>query len=407
MMSTGDASAGEGAMLEGIRVVEFAALIAGPSCARFLADHGAEVIKVERHPSGDISRHSFNSRSPGRGPMYMQHNAGKKGMCIDLKADAGKRVALDLIARSDIVIEAFTPGVMDRLGLGYEALQRINPRIIVCSVSGFGQTGPNASKPGYAHVAHATSGWLGLQFLHRDPPEAPRGPGIAIGDTTTGLTAFGAVCAALFARERTGRGKHIDIALFDSLFCSNDFSYQHALQYDGEVEAWYHPVHATVDGYVTAAVGPDFRAWANVCKAMDNEALLEDPRFDTQDHVMAHKHEAARIVSNWLSGLTCEQAETVLNAHHVPCAKVLTVPEAVRQPQVVARGLTSAIVDPVIGPTTTMNSAFRYAGVDTSVQGPAPMLGEHNEAVLRDILGYSAEQIEQLRADGVLTSKDR
>jgi CoA:oxalate CoA-transferase len=394
-------------MLEGIRVVEFAALIAGPSCARFLADHGAEVIKIERHPDGDISRHSFNRHTRGRGPMFMQHNAGKKGMCIDLKADAGKAVALDLIRESDIVIEAFTPGVMDRLGLGYEALKRLNPRIIMCSVSGFGQTGPNATKPGYAHVAHATSGWLGLQFLHRDPPEAPRGPGIAIGDTTTGLTAFGAVCAALFARERTAQGKHIDIALFDSLFCSNDFSYQHALQYDGEVEAWYHPVHATLDGYVTAAVGPDFRAWVNVCKAMGNEAALEDPRFDNHEHVMGHKDEAAALVSEWLSGITCAEAQEILNAHHVPCAKVLTVPEAVVQPQVRERGLTSAIEDPVLGATTTMNSAFRYRDVDTSVQGPAPMLGEHNAAVLKDVLGYSAEQVAQLEAAGVLTSRDR
>jgi crotonobetainyl-CoA:carnitine CoA-transferase CaiB-like acyl-CoA transferase len=394
-------------MLEGIRVVEFAALIAGPSCARFLADHGAEVIKIERYPGGDISRHSFNTHAPGRGPMFMQHNAGKKSMCVDLKSDAGKAVALDLIAQSDIVIEAFTPGVMERLGLGYEALKRINPGIILCSVSGFGQTGPNATKPGYAHVAHATSGWLGLQFLHRDPPEAPRGPGIAIGDTTTGLTAFGAVCAALFARERTGEGKHVDIALFDSLFCSNDFSYQHALQYDGEVEAWYHPVHATVDGYVTAAVGPDFRAWANVCKAMGNEALLEDPRFDNQEHVMAHKNEAAAVVSAWLSALTCAEAVETLNAHHVPCAKVLTVPEAVVQPQVTERGLTSEIEDPIIGSTKTMNSAFRYLDVDTSVRRPAPMLGEHNKEVLEDVLGYSAEQIAALEARGVLASRDR
>lgn len=407
MTSGADIAAEQATMLEGIRVVEFAALIAGPSCARFLADHGAEVIKVERFPGGDISRHSFNKHSPGRGPMFMQHNAGKKGMCIDLKADAGKAVALDLIRESDIVIEAFTPGVMDRLGLGYEALKRINPRIIMCSVSGFGQTGPNANKPGYAHVAHAMSGWLGLQFLHRNPPEAPRGPGIAIGDTTTGLTAFGAVCAALFARERTGQGKHIDIALFDSLFCSNDFSYQHALQYDGEVEAWYHPVHATLDGYVTAAVGPDFQAWANVCKAMGNEALLNDPRFDNQEHVMRHKEEAAALVSEWLSGISCDEATQILNAHHVACAKVLTVPEAVQQPQVRERGLTSAIEDPVLGSTTTMNSAFRYQGVDTAVQGPAPMLGEHNAAVLEQVLGYSAEQVEALEAAGVLASRER
>ena len=388
--------------LDGIRVLELSALIAGPSCARFLADHGADVIKLERFPDGDVARHSFAKINLGRGPMFTQHNAGKRGICVDLKSPEGIDIARRLIAEVDVVVEAFTPGVMERLGLGYTAAKELNPSVIYCSVSGFGQTGPNANRPGYAHVAHATSGWLAVQFLHRDPPESPRGPGVAIGDTTTGLTAFGAVCAALFKRERTGEGEHIDIALFDSLFCSNDVAYQHTIQSGGDVDVWYHPVHQTLDGFVTANVGPDFRAWKNVCTAMDRTDLLADPRFDTQSHLMAHIDAAAEIVSAWMATLPSADAESLLTAHHIPCAQVLTVDEAVQQPQVVQRELTVALADPVHGDTQTMNSAFRYANSRSGVGGPAPTLGQHNAEVLREVLGCSEAEIGALSAAGVL-----
>lgn len=392
--------------LDGVRVLEFSALIAGPSCARFMADHGAEVIKIERFPNGDVSRNSFSTQNPGRGPVYTQHNAGKLGMCIDLKQAEGLALTKQLVAQSDVVIEAFTPGVMERLGLGYAALKAINPRIIVCSISGFGQTGPNANRPGYAHVSHAMSGWLALQFLHRDPPEKPRGPGIAIADTTSGITAFGAICAALFKRERTGRGDHIDISLFDALFCSNDSTYQEALQPGGDVSVWYHPVHATKDGYVTANVGPDFRAWENVCKAMQREDLLADLRFDSQPNVMQNVHEAGDIVSTWLATLSSAEAEAILTKNHIPSAPVLTVDEAVRQPQVTERGLTLEVDDPVFGTIPTMNSAYRYADSCADVRGPAPLLGGHNAQVLRSLLDLDDERIEALYASGVLRKGD-
>jgi CoA:oxalate CoA-transferase len=153
--------------LDGVRVIELSALIAGPSCAKYLADHGAEVIKIERYPLGDISRHSFTPTQTKRSPMFVQQNAGKQSLCIDLKRPEGLAVVKDLVRISDVVIEAFTPGVMARLGLGYDDLRRINPRLILCSISGFGQTGPNAGRPGYAHISHAMTGWLAMQFLHR------------------------------------------------------------------------------------------------------------------------------------------------------------------------------------------------------------------------------------------------
>ena len=142
---------------EGVRVLEFAALIAGPSCGKYLADHGADVIKVERYPLGDISRHS-NGTSARRSPMFLQHNAGKRSLCVDIKHPDGLAIVQDLAAKADVVIEAFTPGVMSRLGLGYENLRTLNPSIILCSISGFGQTGPNKDRPGYAHISHAMTG---------------------------------------------------------------------------------------------------------------------------------------------------------------------------------------------------------------------------------------------------------
>ena len=391
--------------LDGVRVIEFTALIAGPSCARYLADHGAEVIKIERYPDGDVARVSDRGRLP-RAAMYVAHNGGKKGLCLDLTQPEGLEVARDLVAKADVVIEAFTPGVMARLGLGWEDCKKLNPKLVMCSISGFGQTGPNANRPGYAHIAHSMTGWIAMQFLHRDPPETPRGPGIAIADVITGISAFGAICAALFKRERTGEGEYIDIALFDSLFAANDMSLQNYL-ITGEISVFHHPVHKTKDGYLTANVGPDFRAWQNVCKAMGREELLKDPRFSTHSAVLANRDAATAEVRNWLAGLTTAEAEQRLVAHHVVTGIVKTLDQAARQPQVLARELVVEVDDPVLGRIDVVNSSIKYANSEARVRGPAPMLGEHNAEVLAEVLGYSKERIAALREKGVLQSAER
>lgn len=405
--STAAAGAAQGkpGALDGVRVLELTALIAGPSCARYLADHGAEVIKIERYPDGDVSRTS-NAGTLPRSAMYVQHNGGKKGLCIDLSKPEGLEIARDLVRRSDVVIEAFTPGVIARLGLGWDECRKLNPKIIMCSISGFGQSGPNAQRPGYAHIAHSMTGWLAMQFMHRNPPETPRGPGIAIADVICGITAFGAICAALFRRERTGEGEYVDVALFDSLFAANDFSLQNFL-ITGNVDVFYHPVHKTRDGAMTANVGPDFRAWQNVCKAMGREDLLADPRFSTQAAVMANREAATEHVRSWLAGQATAEAERVLVKNHVVTGVVKTIDEAARQPQVAARELVKAVDDPLLGRIDVVNSAVKYANGSAGVRGHAPMLGEHNDAVLSDVLGYSAERIAALQAQGVLKSEKR
>lgn len=386
--------------LDGVRVLEFSALIAGPSCARYLADHGAEVIKIERFPAGDVARESNRSGLP-RSAMYVQHNAGKRGLCIDLTKPAGLAIVKRLAAGADVVIEAFTPGVMTRLGLGYDALKALNPKIVVCSISGFGQTGPNARRPGYAHVAHSMTGWLAMQFLHRDPPEPPRGPGIAIADVITGITAFGAICAALYRRERTGRGDHLDVALFDSLYAANDDAIQRYLL-AGKVDVWYHPVHRTRDGYVTANIGPDMRAWESTCRAIGRPELLDDPRFATQSAVLANREAATALVREWMATQSTEDAERIFTAHHVVCAPVLTLDRAARQPQVIERGLIAPVDDPVLGRIDVINSAVKFREASVGVRGHAPTLGEHNDAVLRERLGMSEEEIARLHASSVL-----
>ena len=400
--ATGAAQTKPGA-LAGVRVLEFSALIAGPSCARYLADHGAEVIKIERYPDGDVSRTSDAGGLP-RAAMYVQHNGGKKGLCIDLSKPDGVEIARDLVRKSDVVIEAFTPGVMARLGLGWEDCRKLNPKLIMCSISGFGQTGPNAHRPGYAHLAHSMTGWLAMQFTHRDPPEAPRGPGIAIADVMTGITAFGAICAALFRRERTGEGEYLDVALFDALFAANDMSLQNYL-ITGNVNVFYHPVHKTRDGYVTANIGPDFRAWQNVCKAMGRTDLLADPRFSTHAAVLANREAATGHVKEWLAQQTTADAERILVDHHVVTGVVKTMPEAARQPQVLARELVKPVDDPLLGRIDVISSAVKYSNSSAEVRGHAPTLGEHNDAVLSGLLGYSAERIAALAAQGVLKSE--
>jgi crotonobetainyl-CoA:carnitine CoA-transferase CaiB-like acyl-CoA transferase len=386
--------------LSGVRVLEFTALIAGPSAARFLADHGAEVIKIERFPEGDAARQTNRAGLP-RSAMYVQHNGGKKGLCLDLTRPEGRQIAQDLARVSDILIEAYTPGVMAKLGLGEPELRALNPGLIYCSVSGFGQTGPNAQRPGYAHIAHSMTGWLAIQALHRDPPVAPFGPGVAIADVVTGITAFGAICAALYKRERTGRGERIDLALFDSLFAANDDTLQRCL-IDGEVNPGYHPVHKTRDGYVTANIGPDFRAWQNVCRAMGRSELLQDPRFADLAAVNLHREEATAIFAAWLAQHRSEEVERILTEHHVVVGVMKTVPEAVRQPQVLARDMITAVDDPVLGRIDVINSAPKFSDASVQVRGPAPTLGQHNSEVLEKVLGYPVERIEALRAQGIL-----
>jgi crotonobetainyl-CoA:carnitine CoA-transferase CaiB-like acyl-CoA transferase len=386
--------------LAGVRVLEFCALIAGPSSAKYLADHGAEVIKIERFPDGDVSRVT-NRLAPGRSAMFVQHNVGKKGLCIDLTKPEGLAIAKDLVRQSDVVIEAFTPGVMAKLGLGYEDLKALNPRIILCSISGFGQSGTNAMRPGYAHIAHSMTGWLAMQFLHRDPPERPRGPGIAVADVVTGITAFGAICAALFKRERTGRGERIDVALFDSLFAANDETLQRCL-IDGVVNPGYHPVHQTRDGYVTANIGPDFRAWQNICRAMGRPELLDDPRFSTLPAVQENRVAATALLTDWLATLTSDEADRILTEHHVVVGVLKTVPQAVRQPQVLERQMIVPVDDPVLGTIDVINAAPKFADARVGVRGPAPTLGQHNTSVLRELLGYDEAAIAALTASGVL-----
>jgi crotonobetainyl-CoA:carnitine CoA-transferase CaiB-like acyl-CoA transferase len=336
--------------------------------------------------------------------MFMQQNAGKRSLCVDLKKPEGMEIMRALVAKADVVIEAFTPGVMKRLGLGYDDLRALNPAIILCSISGFGQTGPNTSRPGYAHISHAMTGWLAMPFLHRDPPEEPRGPGIAIGDTTAGLTAYGAVVTALYRKAMTGEGEHIDIALFDSLFGSNDSSLQTYLT-TGKVDVWYHPVHATKDGYVTALVGPDHRSWRGACAAMGRPELAEDPRFADVASLAENQDEATDLLRAWLRTVTSLEAERGLTANHVACGVVQTIDQAARQPQVRERGLTAMVDDPILGQTELVNSAFRYANTDAGVTGPAPMLGEHNRAVLAQELGYDDARIQALEDAEVLRTE--
>ena len=333
--------------------------------------------------------------------MFLQHNAGKRSLCVDVKRPEGMEIVRLLIAKADVVIEAFTPGVMARLGLGYEDLKALNPSVIMCSISGFGQSGPNKDRPGYAHISHAMTGWLGMQFLHRDPPEAPRGPGIAIGDTTTGLTAFGAIATALYRKATTGDGDHIDIALFDSLYGSNDSSLQAYLA-SGEIDVWYHPVYATKDGYLTALVGPDHRSWRNTCSAMGRPELAEEPRFCDESALAANRSEATEILSDWLATKTSEQAESQLTKHHVASGIVFTVDQAAQQPQVRERGLTVAVEDPLLGRTELVNSAFRYTNATSGVTGPVPLLGEHNTNILSRDLGYDPDRIQSLNEAAIL-----
>jgi formyl-CoA transferase len=397
--------------LSHIKVLDLSRVLAGPWTAQNLADLGAEVIKVERPGKGDDSRayappflKDEQGNETREGAYFCAANRGKKSITVNLSKPEGQQLVRELAKGVDVLVENYKVGDLARYGLGYEDLAKLNPGLVYCSVTGFGQTGPNANRPGYAHIAHSMTGWLAMQSMYRDPPQIPTGPGIAIADVITGITAFGAICAALFKRERTGRGERIDVSLFDSLFAANDESMQRCL-IDGVERPGYHAVHATLDGYVTANVGPDFRAWQSICKAMGRMDLLEDRRFSSLPSVNRNRVEATRLLSGWLATLTSDEADRILTEHHVVVGVVKTIGQAARQPQVLAREMITPVYDPVLGRIDVINTAAKFSDASVGVSAHAPTLGEHNSSVLGDLLGYDAQKIAALTAAGVLRTE--
>jgi len=384
-------------ILAGIRVLDFTTIVSGPYCTRMLADLGAEVIKVEP-PEGDYIRTQPPIRD-GRSAYFAHLNCGKKSIAVDLKRPGAADLMRELADRCDVVVENSRPGVMKRLGLDYPPLAERNPRLIYCSISGFGQSGPWAGRSAYAPILHAASGYDMVNLSCQDGLEKPLNTGIYVGDVLGGTCAFGAIQAALFKRERTGLGEYIDLAMMDAMLGMLIFEFQEA-QFPIARTARGFPPTRTRDGWVMIAfVKPNnFEAAA---RAIGHPEWIDDPRFSTIAARLRHWDELMAMVGEWAANHTSEQCEAILDAAGVPCSRYYTVREALALPHLTQRGSFETI-DDGSGPMRVPNPAFRMNASAARARGRVSALGADAEDVLSAVLDYSPGRIAELRERGVI-----
>jgi CoA:oxalate CoA-transferase len=401
-------------MLSGYRVLDITQFVAGPTCTRLLAEAGADVIKVELAPFGDRSRvQGLKPRAPehrnsSQSTYFVQHNHSKKSLALDFKHPKSREILTRLAARADVLVENFSPGVMARAGLGYDALKRVNPRLIMCSVSLGGQTGPLSEKPGYDYIAQALAGITGLIG---EPDRSPSQMPIALGDVSTGVAAAMAVGFALLHRERTGEGQYIDASLIDTYFHMHEANVPRvALRGDDFVptrQGSLHPnggptgVFDCGDGeyLVICALA---HQWPQLVRALSMPELETDPRFASARARADNNRLVADIVEAWLKTFHSRAAAmAALEKERIPCAPVLTLNEAMAQPHLRERGTVRPVNDPQLGDFAIPGNPIRYSAWPGKAELRADRLGAHNEEVLRE-LGISDEEIARLHAEKIL-----
>jgi len=394
-------------ILDGYRVIDFTQALAGPTVTRLMAEMGAEIVKVEIPPRGDFSR-ELPFLKEGRSAYYVQQNRGKKSLCLDPKTPEGLEIIKKLIPQMDVLVENFAPGVIGRMGLGYETVKAINPRIIMCSVSAFGQTGPLTSRPGYDNIAQAYSG---VTYMIGEPDGSPYLPGLGLGDVSTGAHAVAAIACALLYRERTGRGQHLDIALIDAYFHCHELNVQIYSNSKGQIKpkraGRQHPAVAPLglfkghDDYIVI-MAPIDHQWAALCKAMGKPELIADPRFVNNAARMKNLREMVKVIEDWLASMPSDQASLkALEEARTPHAPVLSIEQVVNHPHFKARGTVRKIKDRILGEYDAPGFPLRFSEFPGTLDLVAPLLGENNDEILSK-LGYSSQQIEDLTTRSVL-----
>ena len=395
--------------LEGIRVVDYSHFLAGPYLSRCLAALGADVVKVERPKAGDAGReHPWFVG--GQSGYFLQQNMGKQGLCINLKDPRGLELMHKLTDGADVFVENYRPGALDRLGLGYKELSSRNPGLVYCSVSAYGHTGPDSHRAGFGLIAEAKSG---IMQMVGSPGEAPPLLRVALGDMYTGIHGVASVCAALLGRVKSGKGQHIDLALYDCLVSMHDYAVQcYTMSGGTEVpvqtghdlpHSTLYGVFAAVDGYVVIAAQVD-DAWKRFAKLVGDASFASDARFHSAAGRNAHREEILPVVRGWVSQRSVRECLDALDAVNVPGAKVQRIDEVLADPQIVARGMVIEQEHPVLGKVRLPNLPFRFSDCDTSQKVPAPLLGQHNRSIASR-LGYSETEVDALVRDGVLYSE--
>jgi CoA:oxalate CoA-transferase len=386
--------------LAGIRVLDFSIMLAGPYCARLLADVGADVIKIEP-PAGDDMRLRTPLRD-GNSTYFGQLNAGKRSLALDLKSAEAIKLVHQLVAEADVVVENFRPGVMDRLGLGYDALREINPRLIFCSISGYGQTGPAAERAAYAMIVHAESGFDRSLARYAGDRDRPATGAIFVADILGGIFGFSAIQTALVQRQRTGMGQRIDVALMDCMLNLLVYELQEAQFPIHSPRPTYGPVR-TLDGDILIApITP--RNFAALCEVTGQPELRDDPRFKTVPARGANWTAMMQVIEQWTARHTVEQCMSALEKAGVPSAVYRDPGAALTDPHLLQRGSFATIADQA-GEFTGVNAPWKMSGADTTMKRDIPGVGAHRDEVLSQALGLSSETIAGLAKAGAFGQK--
>ena len=397
-------------VLSGVRVLDFTDRLAGPFCTRYLADCGCDVINVEQ-PGGANARtmpHLFDGQSTD----FMYNRCGKKSIVIDLKKDGSHDLVMELAKISDVVVENFRPGVMKGFGLDYNAFREVNPYIIMCSISGWGQAGPYSELMGADITTQAYSGILDLTG---PPNRRPCFVGIPIADMLAGVNAFGAICAALYRRTRTGTGDYIDIALVDCVFATlrNEVGVhvltkgKEKLRRHGSFHSSLSPygVYKGRDGYMVLSCYRPI-GFERLAELMGKPELTTDPRFDTMEKRVKNNRELTKLIEAWLKKFEkVGDAVAYLQSYRIMAAPVLSVAQIIEEdPQIKVRKMLKEIEHRTLGPVKFLNTPLRFLNSEASVDGPPPaFVGEHTDAILSGILKLGDEEIKGLRVKGIVS----
>jgi len=393
-------------LLEGIRVLDLSRIIAGPFCSQILGDMGAEVIKVEQPGVGDDSRTWGPPFKNGESAYFFCINRNKKSITVDMKNPRGKAIIRELAKRSDVLLENFKPGTLAKLGLDWDVLGQENPRLIFCSISGFGRTGPSADRGGYDVIVQAMGGLMGITG---EPDGAPVKVGVAMTDICTALYAHGAILAALYARDRTGVGQRIDVSLLETQIAALiniASSYLNA----GEIPGKWGTAHVNIvpyqafrmqDGSMIIGAAND-RLWVKLCDAIGLPEVGRDPRYATNAQRVAHRDEIVRRLEARLATKTRKEWETTLAPTGIPCGPINRMDEVFADPQVQHLEMVLEEEHPTAGTIRMVRNPVSFSLTPVDLRQVPPRLGEHTEEVLHGLLGYSAAEVEALRAAGVV-----
>ncbi len=390
--------------LHGIKVIDLTRVLAGPFCTMTLADLGAEIIKIEKPGTGDDSR-AFGPHLHGESAYFMSINRGKKSLTLDLKAEKGREIFLKLVKDADVVVENFKPGVMKKLGLDYAALKKINPKLIYCASSGFGQTGPYSSRPAYDLIIQ---GMGGLMSITGPDASQPTKVGSSIADIFAGVFSAIGILSALYNRTHTGKGQMVDVAMLDCMVAilENAIARFTGSGIDPVPIGNRHPSIApftsvrTADGYINIACGND-ALWLKLCEIIERPDLATDKRYESNRSRCDHMPDLLPQLNEAMQGQPSSYWLKKLEEGHVPAGPINTISQVLSDPQVLARNMLLELAHPVAGMVKVPGSPVKLSDTPAEVKAPAPVLGQHNDEILAS-LGYSSQQIEGFRAEAVI-----